>query len=91
MMLLILIITLLDYVRFFEESEYNLHSLKEITVTDSFMGLKSDKRKCQSIETYHDCLTRKYIENMMKDCGCLPLSHILSDKVRTTNNNKVKY
>ena len=69
-----LVFSLLDPVRFFGEGQYNLHSLKEIIVTDSFFGLKKDARNCQNIETFDDCITRKYIEKMKQECGCIPLS-----------------
>ena len=55
--------------------------MKEISVTDSFMGLDKDARKCQ-IETYDDCKTRLYIEHLKQICGCLPLSLRLSREVK---------
>ena len=77
------ILLFLDPVKLFGEGLYNLHSLKEITVTDSFLGLDKKITKCQSFETHHDCNTKVYMRNMMQKCGCLPLSHRLSDKVQT--------
>ena len=56
--------------------------MKEISVTDSFMGLNRDTRKCQNVETYDNCNTRLLLENLRKECGCLPLSLILSKKVK---------
>ena len=41
----------------FGEGQYNLQSLKEIVVTDSFMGLDTDAKNCQNIETIDDCNT----------------------------------
>ena len=64
----------LDPVRFYGEGQYNLHSLKEIIVTDSFMGLERDARNCQNMETYNDCITSQYIEKIRNKCDCLPLS-----------------
>ena len=58
--------------------------MKEISVTDSFMGLDKGTRKCQNIETYDDCKTRLHVEHLRKECGCLPLSLRLSDKVKYT-------
>ena len=55
--------------------------MKQISVTDSFLGLDINSRKCQNVGTYNDCKTKLYIEKMMYECGCLPLSHILSEKV----------
>ena len=72
--------------RLFGEGQYNLHSMKEIKVTDSFMGLDRDTRNCQNIETYNDCKSRQHSENLRKVCGCLPLSLRLSEKVKTISN-----
>ena len=65
----------------FGKGQFNLHSLKEIVVTDSFMGLDRDARNCQNIETIDDCKTRLHVENFRRQCGCLPLSLKLSEKV----------
>ena len=55
--------------------------MKEVSVTESFMGLDKDTRKCQNIETYDECKTRLNIEHLRKECGCLPLSLRLSEEV----------
>ena len=68
--------------RLFGEGQYNFLSLKEISVTKSFMGLDIDTIKCQNIESYNDCKTRLYVSNMRKECGCLPLSLSLSEEVK---------
>ena len=65
----------------FGEGQYNFLSLKEETVTESFMGLDRATIKCQNIETLDDCKTRLYVENMRQKCGCLPLYLKLSKKV----------
>ena len=56
--------------------------MKDISVTASYLGLEKEIRNCQNIETYNDCITRHYMENSMQECGCLPLSSIMSDKVK---------
>ena len=66
----------------FGEGKFNLHSMKEISVTDSFLGLDRDTRKCQDIETYDDCKTQIYIKHLRHECGCLPLSLRLSREVK---------
>ena len=63
------------------EGQYNFLSLKEISVTESFMGLDRDTINCQNIETFDDCKTRLYIETLRKDCGCVPIS-LLSKKAK---------
>ena len=65
----------------FGEGQYNLLSLKEVVVTDSFMGLDTNERKCSNIETVDDCKTRLHVENFRRQCGCLPLSLKLSEEV----------
>ena len=76
------LLLILDPVKLFGEGQYNLLSLKEIAVTDSFMGLDSDARNCQNIETIDDCNTRLHVNNYRRQCGCLPLSLKLSEKVQ---------
>ena len=56
-------------------------SIKEITVTDSFLGLNRVTRNCQNLETFDDCKTRLHIETIREKWKCLPLSIHLSDMV----------
>ena len=76
----------LDPLELFGEGQYNLNNIKEISVTDSFMGLDRASRKCQNIETYTDCKTRLYVEHLRKECGCLPLFLKLTEKVEYKSN-----
>ena len=62
------------------EGEYNLNVLKEIKVTDSFLGLDEDVRGCQIDEALGNCVTRHYIDSLLKQCGCIPFNIKLSDK-----------
>ena len=55
--------------------------MKEIKVTDSFLGLDSDARKCQNIETYNECKS-KHLKTIEQECGCLPLPLRLSEEVK---------
>ena len=68
------------------EGEYNLNVLKESEVTDSFLGLSKEDRKCQNEEAYVKCTTRHYIDTMKKKCGCLPLSISLNDTVKRNHS-----
>ena len=63
------------------EGEYNINVLTQIDVTESFLGLDQDSRKCQNEEPYLNCTTRQYHETMLAECGCLPFNIRLSDKV----------
>ena len=58
---------------FLGEGEYNLNNLKEIMITDSYLGLEQHIRGCQNQEPVFNCTTRNYIEAVIKNCGCLPL------------------
>ena len=72
----------LDPVKIIEEGQYNLNNLKEISVTDSFMGLDRATRNCQEPVTYNKCKTWLHVENLRKECRCLPLSLRLSELVK---------
>ena len=65
-----------------EEGQYNLNNLKEISVTDSFMGLDRDIKNCQNVVAYDYCKTNSHVENLRQKCGCLPLALRLSEKVK---------
>ena len=80
---------ILDPVGLFGEGAFNINNIKEISVTDSFMGLDRDTRNCQNIETYDDCKTRLHIEHLRQECRCLPLSLRLSEKVKKIINKYV--
>ena len=64
------------------EGDYNLNVLKEVEVTDSYLGLDLDIRKCQNEEPFDNCTTRQYINTIIQECGCLPLNMILSNEVK---------
>ena len=61
--------------------EYNINNLKEIEVTDSYLGLDQDVRDCQTEESLDKCTTKHYIDSVLLECGCLPLNIIRSNKV----------
>ena len=63
------------------EGEYNLNALKEIRVTESYLGLDQDVRKCQDEEPLNNCTTRQYLNTMLGECGCLPFNLTLFHKV----------
>ena len=73
---------ILDPVTLIGEGNYNLNILKDVEVTDSFLGLDESVRQCQNNEPYDNCTTRHYIENVRKNCGCLPLAVNSFEKVK---------
>ena len=54
--------------------DYNLNTVKEIQVSDDFLSLDREVAGCQNEESYQDCTTRNHLENLSKECGCLPLT-----------------
>ena len=70
------------------ENEYNLNVIKEITATSSFLSMERNVRKCQNDESFDECVTRKYIDNLIKKCNCLPLNLRLTYKVFLSGNLK---
>ena len=63
------------------EGEYNLDSLIEIKVKDSFFNLDQDIIGCQNDEELTNCTTRHYIDTLINECGCLPFNIRLNDQV----------
>ena len=63
------------------ENEYNLNVVKEISATESFLSMERDVSKCQDDETFDECATKKYINDLKDKCNCLPLSLRLLDRV----------
>ena len=62
------------------EGEYNLNAMIQIKASNSFLGLNEDIRACQNEETLQKCTTRHYTNNLMKKCGCMPLSISFSEE-----------
>ena len=75
-------ICILEPVKLVGEGEYNLDVLKEVKVTDSYLGLDQDIRDCQNEEPYHNCTTRLYMNSILKKCRCLPLHLNLLNEVQ---------
>ena len=56
------------------DHDYNLNTVKEIQISEEFLTLDKDLVECQNEESHEDCATRKYLETIEKDCGCLPFN-----------------
>ena len=48
--------------------------MKEITVTDSFLSLAEDVRECKDHETFDECVTKRYIDDLKEHCKCIPIN-----------------
>ena len=56
------------------EGTYAISDVKEIKVTDEYLGLDENIRKCQNTEAFEDCTTRNHIETVRETCNCVPYS-----------------
>ena len=54
------------------EGSYALTGVKQMKVTEDFLGLNIDIRKCQNKETIEACTTKKYFEKLREKCQCVP-------------------
>ena len=72
----------LDPMKLEVEYTYNLHVLKEIRVTDSFLTLPEDVRNCQDQETFEECSPNRYVNHIVNKCKCLPFHLLLENEVR---------
>ena len=50
-----------------------MNEIKEIKVTESFLGLDEDSKGCQMEGEVDNCTTRQHLEAFLT-CGCLPYS-----------------
>ena len=66
--------------------KYNLNNIKEIKVTDSYLGLAQDVKGCQIREELEDCESRAYKETYLNQCGCIPFSIWISKNVHINND-----
>ena len=67
-------------VKLIGEGEYNLDDLKEIKVTEDFLGLPEFVRGCKNGEPVENCETEQYIGTMIKECHCVPFYLRLADE-----------
>ena len=64
------------------EGKYNLNVLKEIEVSDDFLGLDQEQKECQNETTLQECKSKLYIDTLLDKCGCLPLGLRISNEVK---------
>ena len=61
------------------EGKYNLNAIKEVKVTESYLGLDMDIKECQNDEALDECRTRHYVDSILDKCGCLPLKMVINN------------
>ena len=70
-------------VKLIGEGEYNLDALREVRVTDFFLGLDQKTRGCQDNEQLLNCSTKKYLihNSMRKMKNCYANTTIVQQKL----------
>ena len=53
------------------EGAYAISAVKKIEVTDEYLGLDEDVRKCQNLEPFENCTTRQYLQAVQNECNCV--------------------
>ena len=55
------------------EGDYSLTAVKDVQVTEEFLGLGEGMTKCQTEEYRDDCLTERFSREILSSCDCSPL------------------
>ena len=69
------------------EGEYNLNSVTEIKVTESYLGMDQTIIGCQNKENIMDCTTRQHIKKLLDNCKCLPFTIPLKERTAYTKES----
>ena len=66
----------------YSSGEYIMTALKKTTGTENFLNIPDDERKCH-LETFEQCQNKRFLEEVVSRCGCLPwaLNNALTPKV----------
>ena len=83
------LIHLLEPLKLYGEGSYILSVVKEVKVTEDFMTLDEETRGCQMTEPYENCTTRVYKETVLEECGCIPFSIWMNDRVRKCSLHQI--
>ena len=54
------------------EGLYGISDVKEVKVSKQYLSLDSDIRKCQNVENFESCTTRHLLDDVQKQCNCIP-------------------
>ena len=63
---------LLDSLSLQSGKEYNLNVVKEVEVTQDFLGMEENERNCQNYESFDNCKSRLYFAKLKNTCKCIP-------------------
>lgn len=53
---------------------FALSGVKEVAVSEEFLGLGEETTGCQTGQSRADCLTGKYLARALNTCHCAPLN-----------------
>ena len=76
----IMLLSFLEPLELSLNKKYFLNVVKEITVKDSFLSMNKDLRGCQE-ESFEECSTRQFLNDLLGKCQCLPFQVIQNNKV----------
>ena len=62
------------------DMEHHLNVIKEISVTDYFQSMDINIRACLE-ESFDDCTTKKYRNDLINKCQCLPFQLRFTEEV----------
>ena len=74
----------------FRAGRYVMTGLKKMTGTPEFLKLDDQDRKCQ-IEPMEECFNKALIEEVKKECGCVPWALSSVVKVRILNVTRLQF
>ena len=60
---------------------YTLKNLKHMTGTDNFLAMPDEAKKCL-IEPKEECRSQGYVQEVQRECGCIPWSLSLLHQVK---------
>ena len=60
--------------KFYGSGSIRIKGIKQIQVTDDYLGLDLQTRGCQNETMYEDCVTELYLDLLKEECKCLPFN-----------------
>ena len=70
------------------DGSYMMTSIKKIEATEGFMALPNHDKGCRE-ESYHTCRNRKFFEDLIEQCGCVPWNLKSGLKVIIDRSNRL--
>ena len=74
-----------------DEGNYALTAVKDIDVTEIFLGLDEKQKHCQNEETAEDCWMKIYFKEGFEKCKCTPYGLRTYSKVEVLIHDRSAY